>query len=418
MLLLERLLASLNRCDDAEQAAQTLLGQLAEHIDAALQAAEEPGRTLRALLHRRVGGAYTGLVHLAREPGEPLCAEDLMASQTAWDAVERTGGPWWADLAGPGAAEPGGPALQATRRRLRRRQATHLLAWPLRAPGRGLLGMVSAELLCPDAAGSGALQGVDALLAAGQALVDLAGAWLALLPPAPAPRSGGAWGLPVLGRAMRPVVELLEVMAPSPLPLLLEGPSGVGKTSLAREIHRRSGRSGPLQVAALGGLPEDVVMSTLFGHRRGAFTGADHDEPGLIHAAAGGTLLLDDVHTVSLKVQAALLRLVDERVYSRLGESTARPAEVRILAACSVPSPTWPRRASSARTCATAWSGWRCGCPRWTSVRTSWTAGPRSCWRTSPWSTAAPEEQGSCAPRPCRCCATPGRATCASCTAR
>jgi NtrC-family two-component system response regulator AlgB len=116
--------------------------------------------------------------------------------------------------------------------------------------------------------------------------------------------------------------------------VLLRGESGTGKGVLARALHAESPRGrGPFVVVSCPTLSEELLASELFGHARGAFTGAVRDQAGLVEAAAGGTLFLDEIAEVSPAVQAKLLRFLQDREFERVGETRTRRADVRIVAA-------------------------------------------------------------------------------------
>lgn len=130
--------------------------------------------------------------------------------------------------------------------------------------------------------------------------------------------------------------EGLERAARSDLSVLLVGPSGVGKSRLAREIHSCSARAaGPFEVLDCGGLPEDLVDSILFGHVAGAFTGASQSQPGVFERADGGTLVLERVDEMPASLQVRLLRVLQEGVVSPLGSNEPREVDVRIISTAS-----------------------------------------------------------------------------------
>lgn len=134
--------------------------------------------------------------------------------------------------------------------------------------------------------------------------------------------------------AMRQAVELAYQVAPSEATVLLRGESGTGKGVLARAIHERSPRAaGPFVIVHCPSLSSELLESELFGHVRGAFTGAVQDTEGKVAAAEGGSLFLDEIGDLPLAVQPKLLRLLQDRCYERVGETKTRIANVRIVAA-------------------------------------------------------------------------------------
>ncbi len=133
---------------------------------------------------------------------------------------------------------------------------------------------------------------------------------------------------------MRYALEMAFRAAPSDATLLLRGDSGTGKGVLARAIHARSQRAGAACITVnCPSLSTELLESELFGHVRGAFTGAVHDTEGKVAAAEGGTLFLDEIGDLPLALQPKLLRLVQEKRYERVGETQTRVCDVRILAA-------------------------------------------------------------------------------------
>ncbi len=134
--------------------------------------------------------------------------------------------------------------------------------------------------------------------------------------------------------AMRQAVELAFQVASSEATVLLRGESGTGKGVLARAIHERSPRAhGPFVVVHCPSLSGELLESELFGHVKGAFTGAVQDTEGKAAAAEGGTLLLDEIGDLPAAVQPKLLRLLQDRCYERVGDTKTRLANVRIVAA-------------------------------------------------------------------------------------
>jgi DNA-binding NtrC family response regulator len=142
----------------------------------------------------------------------------------------------------------------------------------------------------------------------------------------------------IIGRsdAIRRVVRLVQQVAPTDVTVLIEGETGTGKELVARAIHRESARrKGPFVAVNCAGLSEELAASQLFGHRRGAFTGAVTDAVGMFEAARGGTLFLDEIGDLPLRVQTTLLRVLEERAVTRIGETQPRAVDVRIVAAAN-----------------------------------------------------------------------------------
>src|SRR3954467_13770236 len=134
--------------------------------------------------------------------------------------------------------------------------------------------------------------------------------------------------------AMRKLVDLARRVAQVDSTVLITGESGSGKERIARLVHDQSTRAaGPFIAVNCGAITETLLESELFGHARGAFTGAIADRPGLFEAANGGTLLLDEVGEVSSGMQVKLLRALQEREIRRVGENKSRKIDVRIVAA-------------------------------------------------------------------------------------
>lgn len=143
-------------------------------------------------------------------------------------------------------------------------------------------------------------------------------------------RGGGITGSSPAAQRMR---ELVLAFALEDDPVLVLGETGVGKSRIAQLIHRFSGRSGQFIIVDSPAVPESLFESELFGHAKGAFTGADRAKTGLVEAAESGTLFLDEIAEVPLSVQAKLLRFIDAQRYRAVGNPKERRIDVRIIAA-------------------------------------------------------------------------------------
>ena len=140
----------------------------------------------------------------------------------------------------------------------------------------------------------------------------------------------------IIGRsaAMKRVLDLVQKVVNTPVTVLLTGETGTGKSLLAHHIHAHSPRKDKLWIAQnCGALPEALLESEIFGHKRGAFTGAVADKKGLFEVADGGTLFLDEVSEMSLTMQIKFLQVLQEGKFRRVGDSAYRAADVRIIAA-------------------------------------------------------------------------------------
>ena len=144
-------------------------------------------------------------------------------------------------------------------------------------------------------------------------------------------------------RGLRRVLDAVRQVARSTIPVLVLGETGTGKELVARELHRVSARSGPFEAVNCAALPDALMESELFGHRRGAFSGAVRDQVGVLRAAHGGTVLLDEVGELAPTLQAKLLRVLDEHRVRPVGAETSQPIDVRFLAATNRDLPTMAR---------------------------------------------------------------------------
>jgi DNA-binding NtrC family response regulator len=360
------LLSSLYGATSFDEAARLTLRALFDLAAAQLQASPwaGAGRILRGIVHHRPADGYRRLLVVDAQPGGEASAEGIAPSASAWRWVAEHRCPAAVDsnlgavtlfpgALAPGALTPGalaGDAASASapagerrlepapdavtnesRIRLLAREASHLLLLPLRAPGGAIEGMVSIEANCTAAIDRPFIW--PELIVRAQLVADVAAPFLAALPAAGrAPAEPDPY-LPVVGPSMTALVEMLRIFAEQEETVLLTGPTGAGKSRLARWCHHRSRRaSGPFEILELATVPEELQLADLFGWRRGAFTGATRDTAGAITRAEGGTLFIDEIDKLSMRAQAGLLRVFEERRYRPLGEGTAdRAADVRFI---------------------------------------------------------------------------------------
>ena len=132
---------------------------------------------------------------------------------------------------------------------------------------------------------------------------------------------------------MRSIFQYIEAIAENALPVLITGETGVGKELVAKALHRLGGRTGELVTVNVAGLDDHLFADTLFGHRKGAFTGADTVRDGLVEQASGGTLFLDEIGDLSIESQVKLLRLLQEGKYYPLGEDIPKLTDAKIIVA-------------------------------------------------------------------------------------
>ncbi|MCK6505579.1 sigma 54-interacting transcriptional regulator [Myxococcota bacterium] len=330
---------------DLEGAGAALLRGVLSHVAAGLALSPGPergGQLVRAALHVRGRDGYRALV-LLDAPGTRASDDPgaLHTSGSAWEQVRRRDQAvaldvHLAELRAVGA--PGEPPQRLPGRPLGAesvelflgRGASHVLALPARADGQ-VQGMVTVELQAMAALGA-TVEAWRLALPSVQALVDRAFPRV-LARSAPVAEAAADAGLPVVGRAMAPVVRLLRGVARFDDTVLLAGPSGVGKTRLARWLHDRSRRArAPFEVAHLQNYPDTLVEGELFGWKRGAHDGARTDKEGHVARAEGGTLFLDEIDKVPVTVQRKLLHLLESRAWRPLGSTGGeRTADLRFV---------------------------------------------------------------------------------------
>lgn len=147
---------------------------------------------------------------------------------------------------------------------------------------------------------------------------------------------GAFSGIITNNRSMRSLFQYVESIAKSPHPILITGETGVGKELMAKAVHTLSLRDGHFVTVNAAGIDDNIFSDTLFGHVKGAFTGADGIRKGLVERAAGGTLLLDEIGDLSTDSQIKLLRLVQEHEYLPLGSDLLKTTDARIIVATNL----------------------------------------------------------------------------------
>lgn len=349
-----QLTAMLTEASSFEEAARATLRTMLELAEQVLGASRYAGRgrILRGMIHLRPEEGYRGLAVLEAGAADKVDATagmvtPLLASATAWQfVVERRCAisidvnlgllqPHLAGAVPLGESElgPAGRAFNSaeSQQRFLGRQATHVGVLPLLGPGRVLHGMISLEAECPAATGQEFIwrECGERL----QLLAHQATPYLTALPLRPSEQVGGDAFLPVVGASLASLLPALKVFARQEETLLISGPTGVGKSRLARWCHEQSSRRRePFEVLDLMTVPEDLQMAELFGWKKGAFTGAVRDNPGAVARAEGGTLFIDEIDKLSLKAQAGLLHVLEERTWRTLGEDgSERRADVRFI---------------------------------------------------------------------------------------
>jgi len=302
-------------------------------------------RLLRAMVHLRPSDGYQRLFGIEHRTGTQVEGTGYLTSANVWrwvaerrcavsiDVERGVLHAWLPD--GPierrEPQEATGVPGHETRQRMLGRDATHVHVVPLRTPDGSVSGMIAIEANCKAAIGREFVWGdCEEQLR----LVALAAApYLSALPPRPVRGAQTDALLPVVGRATAGLIEILRVFAQQEETVLISGPTGAGKSRLARWCHEQSVRKGkPFETLDLLSIPEDLQMPELFGWKRGAFTGAMKDAVGAIGRAAQGTLFIDEIDKLSLKAQAGMLRVLEDRRYRPLGDEGAeKRADVRFV---------------------------------------------------------------------------------------
>ncbi|TMQ09819.1 MAG: sigma-54-dependent Fis family transcriptional regulator [Deltaproteobacteria bacterium] len=308
-------------------------------------------RILRGVLHLRPDDSYQRLFGIEHPGGERVDGTGYLTSANVWrwvsehrtavsiDVKQGTLRTWLADAA----SQPeklrgaGGSPGMETRNRMIQREATHVHVIPIRLPREDhVIGMISLEAHWRAPPGADFLWGD--CRAALDVMASAAAPYLSTLPLGRKEVPPADSLAPVIGASTAGMMRILAVFAQQDETILLSGPTGVGKSRLARWCHAQSPRRDQVfETVRLLSVPEDLQMAELVGWRRGAFTGAVRDTPGALERAAKGTLFIDEIDKLSLKAQAGLLQVLEERRYHPLGDSASeRRADVRFVVSTNV----------------------------------------------------------------------------------
>ena len=263
------------------------------------------------------------LVDLLGEAGYEVAA--FGSAESALRALEQPAEP---DLVITDLMLPGLQGLDLLRELRRRRPETHVIVMTAFGSIDSAIGLVKAGafdyLTKPLRTG-------DVLLAVERALAE-SGPRREVARRQRAEARGAPIGFVGSSPAMREVFDAIGRMGPSPHPVLITGESGTGKELAARSLHHLSGRRAFVAVNC-GALPEALLESELFGHERGAFTGAERTKEGLFEVADGGTLFLDEIAELPRALQPKLLRALEQSEIRRVGATASRTVDVRLIAA-------------------------------------------------------------------------------------
>lgn len=322
---------------DGVRAAPTLAvgGRLFLRQVSGLVAAAGLGAPLRSALHLRPQGGYRGLVVVDGAGAIVDAGAQPLPATEVWQHVEDALAPVVVDMGRAkitrfGKAGRSETTLSSVQRPSVADRVRALVIVPVLFPGPEVAGMASIHLADQPALGSA---DIGAFARDVQLLTDVLAPHLVTLPTASPPQAAVELsGLPVVGRAMQPVVSLVQTFARQSGPVMFLGESGTGKSTMARICHGLSPRvSGPFVSAGLHEVPPDLQAALLFGAKKGSFTGSIDAQEGLVARAAGGVLFIDDIDALGHETQGRLLRLIDEKQYSVVGESVVRKADIRFM---------------------------------------------------------------------------------------